>query len=101
LVSGLENGRIGGPLPDVEENIFDAHQAFLDLVQHFGEKDTLTWRLGRQSEERGLTFWSEHSGCRSARRAPDFPALFRVFRAFRVHSLRVFRAGCGPAALER
>jgi hypothetical protein len=27
---------------------FDAHQAFLDLVQHIGENDTLTWRLGRQ-----------------------------------------------------
>ena len=48
LVSGLENGRIGGPLPDIDENVFDAHQAFLDLVQHFGENDTLTWRLGRQ-----------------------------------------------------
>ena len=48
LVSGLENGRIGGPLPDIDENVFDAHQAFLDLVQHFGENDTLTWRVGRQ-----------------------------------------------------
>jgi hypothetical protein len=48
LVSGLENGRIGGPLPDIDENVFDAHQAFLDLVQHIGEYDTLTWRLGRQ-----------------------------------------------------
>ena len=48
LESGLENGRIGGPLPDIDENVFDAHQAFLDLVQYFGENDTLTWRVGRQ-----------------------------------------------------
>ena len=53
FVSGLENGRIGGPLPDIEENVFDAHQAFLDLVQHLGEEDTLTWRLGRQEMSYG------------------------------------------------
>ena len=53
LMSGLENGRIGGPFPDIDENVFDAHQAFLDLVQHFGEEDTLTWRLGRQEMSYG------------------------------------------------
>ncbi len=54
LVSGLENGRVGGPLADIDENVFDAHQAFLDVVQHFGdEEDTLTWRLGRQEMEYG------------------------------------------------
>jgi len=53
LVSGLENGRIGGPLPDVEENVFDAHQAFLDIVQNLGEEDTLTWRVGRQEMSYG------------------------------------------------
>jgi hypothetical protein len=48
LQSGLENGRIGGPLPNIEEDVFDAHQAFLDVVQHFGEEGSLTWRVGRQ-----------------------------------------------------
>jgi hypothetical protein len=53
FVSGLENGRIGGPLPGLEENVFDVHQAFLDLVQHLGEENTLTWRLGRQEMSYG------------------------------------------------
>ncbi|SIO33619.1 Alginate export [Singulisphaera sp. GP187] len=53
FVSGFENGRIGGPRPDIDENIFDGHQAFLDVVQHFGEKDTLTWRVGRQEMSYG------------------------------------------------
>jgi hypothetical protein len=53
FVSGFENGRIGGPRPDIDEDIFDAHQGFLDLVQHFGEEDTLTWRLGRQEMSYG------------------------------------------------
>ena len=53
LVDGFENGRIGGPLPQLEEDIFDAHQAFLDMVQHFDEEDSLTWRLGRQEMSYG------------------------------------------------
>ena len=54
LVNGFENGRIGGPLPQLEENIFDAHQAFLDVVQHFDDdEDSLTWRLGRQEMSYG------------------------------------------------
>ena len=52
-MSGLENGRIGGPLPQIDEDIFDAHQAFLDVVQHFDEEDSLTWRLGRQEMSYG------------------------------------------------
>jgi hypothetical protein len=53
FVSGLENGRIGGPIPDVEEDIFDGHQAFLDVVQHFDDGGSLTWRLGRQEMSYG------------------------------------------------
>ncbi len=52
LVSGLENGQIGGPLP-YEEDVFDAHQAFLDVVQHLDDEDSLTWRLGRQEMSYG------------------------------------------------
>ncbi len=32
LVTGLESGRIGGPRPDIDENIFDLHQGFADFV---------------------------------------------------------------------
>lgn len=53
FVSGFENGRTGGPRPDIDVDIFDAHQGFLDLVQHFGEEGTLTWRLGRQEMSYG------------------------------------------------
>ena len=48
FMSGIETGRIGGPRPDVDQDDFDVHQAFIDLVQHLGQDDSLTWRLGRQ-----------------------------------------------------
>jgi len=52
--TGLEDGRIGGPRPDVDRNAFDVHQAFADFVLPLGtEKDTLTARLGRQELEYG------------------------------------------------
>jgi hypothetical protein len=54
LVTGLEAGRIPGPRPDVDVNVFDAHQAFADFILPLaGEKDTLTARLGRQEFEYG------------------------------------------------
>lgn len=46
--SGSENGRIGGPRPDIDKDTFDVHQAFVDLVLPLGKHDTLTWRVGRQ-----------------------------------------------------
>lgn len=48
IVSGLENGRIGGPRPDIDEDTFDVHQAFMDIKLPLGDKASLTWRLGRQ-----------------------------------------------------
>lgn len=49
FMTGMEDGRIGGPHPDVDRNAFDIHQAFADLVLPLsGEKDSLTARLGRQ-----------------------------------------------------
>jgi len=54
FVSGLEDGRIGGPRPDIDRNVFDVNQAFADFVLPLGgEKDTLTARLGRQEFEYG------------------------------------------------
>jgi hypothetical protein len=54
LMTGLEDGRIGGPRSDVDRDAFDVHQAFADLVLPVaGEKDTLTARLGRQEFEYG------------------------------------------------
>jgi hypothetical protein len=54
IVTGLEDGRIGGPRPDIDRNAFGVHQAFADFVLPLaGEKDTLTARLGRQELEYG------------------------------------------------
>jgi hypothetical protein len=55
FMSGFENGRIGGPRPEIDEDIFDGHQAFLDIVQHLGDDEdkTLTWRIGRQEMSYG------------------------------------------------
>ncbi len=54
LMTGLEDGRIGGPRPDIDRDAFDVHQAFADFVLPLaGEKDTLTARLGRQEFEYG------------------------------------------------
>ncbi|MBS0153756.1 MAG: alginate export family protein [Nitrospira sp.] len=46
--SGLENGRIGGPRPDIDKDTFDVHQAFVDVALPLGNDATLTWRVGRQ-----------------------------------------------------
>jgi hypothetical protein len=54
IETGLEDGRIGGPRPDIDRNAFAVHQAFADFVLPLaGEKDTLTARLGRQELEYG------------------------------------------------
>jgi hypothetical protein len=54
IVTGLEDGRIGGPRPDIDRDPFGVHQAFADLILPVaGEKDTLTTRLGRQELEYG------------------------------------------------
>jgi hypothetical protein len=54
FVTGLEEGRIGGPRPDIDKNVFDAHQGFMDTVLFLGgDTDTLTARLGRQEFEYG------------------------------------------------
>jgi hypothetical protein len=54
IVTGLEDGRIGGPRPDIDRDAFGVHQAFADFILPLaGEKDTLTARLGRQEFEYG------------------------------------------------
>ena len=54
LMTGLEEGRIGGPRPDVDQDVFDAHQAFVDVTVPLpAEKSFLTARLGRQEFEYG------------------------------------------------
>lgn len=48
-ISGFEDGRIGGPRPDIDVNIFDAHQGFVDWTWRADESESsVTWRLGRQ-----------------------------------------------------
>jgi hypothetical protein len=54
VVTGLEDGRVGGPRPDIDQDPFGFHQAFADIVLPLAdEKDTLTARLGRQEFEYG------------------------------------------------
>ena len=48
FVSSLEEGRIGGPRPQIDENLFDLHQGFLDVMLPLNDQDSLTIRLGRQ-----------------------------------------------------
>ncbi|WP_422928091.1 alginate export family protein [Singulisphaera sp. PoT] len=48
-ISGFEDGRIGGPRPDIDVNRFDAHQGFVDWTWRSPDDSrSLTWRLGRQ-----------------------------------------------------
>lgn len=53
ISSNFENGRIGGPRPDIDENAFAFLQTFADGVIRRGEEDTLTVRLGRQMLDYG------------------------------------------------
>jgi hypothetical protein len=48
VLAGLETGRMGGPRPEIDEDAFDLHQAFADVVLPLGADGSLTSRLGRQ-----------------------------------------------------
>jgi hypothetical protein len=41
LQSGFETGLIGGPRPDVDVDVFDAHQGFLGVVWRWGEEEAI------------------------------------------------------------
>lgn len=45
--SGLEDGRNGGPRP-TDRDVFDLHQAFLDVRAPWSGQNSLTFRAGRQ-----------------------------------------------------
>ncbi|MDB5339774.1 MAG: hypothetical protein JWN70_5393 [Planctomycetaceae bacterium] len=47
-ISGFEDGRIGGPRPDIDVNRFDAHQGFVDWKWSADNENNFTWRIGRQ-----------------------------------------------------
>lgn len=53
ISSNFENGRIGGPRPDIDENNFALLQAFADYSIRWDEKDSLTFRAGRYEMEYG------------------------------------------------
>lgn len=53
LITGLEDGFIGGPRPDIDVNRLDAHQAFVDYIVPFNNDNVLTARIGRQEMEYG------------------------------------------------
>ena len=46
--SGLENGRIGGPRPVVDEDKLDLHQAFVDVTVGVTGPSAAVLRVGRQ-----------------------------------------------------
>jgi hypothetical protein len=49
LMAGLEDGRIGGPHPDVDRDAFDMHQTFVDLALPLASVgDSMIFRIGRQ-----------------------------------------------------
>jgi hypothetical protein len=48
LGSSLENSRIGGPRPGLDEDELDLHQGFLDLNVWRSSTNTLTVRFGRE-----------------------------------------------------
>src|SRR5437762_1057885 len=53
FLSGQEDGRIGGPRPEIDRDAFDVRQAFVDWISPLGENDSLTWRIGRQEMKYG------------------------------------------------
>lgn len=72
--AGLEEGRNGGPRP-TDRNEFDIHQLFADIGEPFGDKQSLTLRLGRQE----LGFGSQRLV--SLRDAPNVRRAFDGLRA--------------------
>jgi len=72
--SGLEEGRNGGPRP-TDRDDFDLNQAFFDVRVPFAERDSLTFRAGRQE----LAYGS--SRLISAREAPNVRLSFDGVKA--------------------
>ncbi len=69
--SGIENGRIGGPRPDIDRDSFDVHQAFVDFVVPLGKGNTMTWRLGRQEMTYGSRRLIDVRAAQTLRRSFD------------------------------
>ncbi|MBX3628681.1 MAG: alginate export family protein [Nitrosomonas sp.] len=79
FMSSLEHGRIGGPRPEVDRNVFDAHQGFMDIVIPFTEGMSAIWRLGRQEFEYGSGRFISAREVPNTRRSFDAArVLFRV-----------------------
>jgi len=73
--SGLENGRIGGPRPVIDEDKLDLHQAFVDLTVGVTGPSAAVLRVGRQEIALG-------SGRMYAlREGPNVPLSFDGVRA--------------------
>ena len=80
LQSSLENGRTGGPRPQIDEDQLDLHQAFLDVKFDLGSFGSLLFRPGRQE----LFYGSQR--LIGVREGPNVRQSFDGFRA-------VFRKG--------
>ena len=73
FVTGLEDGRIGGPRPTSTENAFDVHQAFADFVLPLGEREGHAHRPARAARVR-VRLGAAH---RRARRREPAPVVRR------------------------
>ena len=75
LQSSLENGREGGPRPQIDEDQLDLHQVFLDVKFNLGVDGSLVFRPGRQE----LAFGSQR--IIGVREGPNARQSFDGFRA--------------------
>jgi len=73
--SGLENGRIGGPRPVIDEDKLDLHQAFVDLTVGATGPSAAVLRVGRQEIALGA------GRMYALREGPNVPLSFDGVRA--------------------
>jgi len=73
--SGLENGRIGGPRPVIDEDKLDLHQAFVDVTVGVTAPSAAVLRVGRQEIALGA------GRMYALREGPNVPLSFDGVRA--------------------
>src|SRR6266702_3829613 len=96
LQSSLEDGRKGGPRPNIDEDELDLHQAFLDLKFEVGRDDSFLLRTGRQE----LAYGSQR--IIAVREGPNVRQSFDGFRAvYRDGDIQVDGFATKPAQTNR
>ncbi len=96
LQSSLEDGRKGGPRPNIDEDELDLHQAFLDLKADLPGNSSLTLRSGRQE----LAYGSQR--LISVREGPNVRQSFDGFRLiYQGEEVRIDGFATKPAESNR